>query len=319
MSTALVLEAVVREIEGGRSAALCVIVATRGSTPQPAGTMLCVDEAARITGTLGGGCVEADVRRQAHQLLATGSSELITFALDNDFGYDDGMICGGQMDIAVSVLSPATDVASLREAARQLRAGSAAILPMRVSSEGRLVEYRVHLEAAPELVIAGAGHISRVLARVTGPLGFRVHVIDDRREYASADRFPPPIEIEVGDIAETLAGWPIEARTYIVIVTRGHLHDEAALKAVLDSPAKYIGMIGSKRKVAVILDDLRHAGATPEQLERVHAPIGLDIGAITTEEIAVSISAELVSIRRAERRKIVEGPFPVTDAASDTT
>ena len=136
---AAILETLLREVEAGRRVALCAIVAARGSTPQPAGIFVCVDEAARMTGTLGGGCVEADVRRRAHQLLSSNRSELITFALDHDFGYDDGMICGGQIDVAVSVLSPSTDVEPYRTAIDRLHAGQDAELPLRTSitDEGR--------------------------------------------------------------------------------------------------------------------------------------------------------------------------------------
>ena len=119
----------------------------------------------------------------------------------------------------------------------------------------------------------------------------------------------------VGDIEKTLSGWPIDAGTYVVIVTRGHKHDERALGAVLGSPARYIGMIGSRRKIKIIFDDLRESGTTEQQLERVHAPIGLDMNAVTIEEIAVSIAAELVSVRRADYRQCVEGPTPI---AGDT-
>lgn len=308
-----ILNKVRDETDANRAVALCAIVTTRGSTPQPAGTMLCVDQAAQITGTLGGGCVEAEVRRRAHEMLAARRSELITFNLDHDFGFDDGMICGGQMDVAVSVISPSDHADVLAAARDRLRAGQAATLPLRVRSGPGLVEYRIHLETAPELLIAGAGHISKILASLAVRLEFRVCVIDDRVEYANAERFPPPIRTIAADIAGALRTWPIGANTYVVIVTRGHKHDETALAAVLDSPGRYLGMIGSRRKIKVIFDDLRRQGAAPEKLNRVHAPIGLDISAVTTEEIALSIAAELVSVRRADRRQAVEGPFAVPD------
>ncbi|GAF88589.1 unnamed protein product, partial [marine sediment metagenome] len=187
--------------------------------------------------------------------------------------------------------------------------------PVRVKTDEGFVEYRVRIEATPKLVIAGGGHIGRALAAVTVPLGFHVSVIDDRTEFASTERFPPPIKPTVGNIAEALKRWPIDANSYIVIVTRGHKHDERALGAVLDSPARYIGMIGSKRKIEVIYDNLRHDGAAQEQLDRIHAPIGLAIGAVTPEEIAVSIAAQLVAVRRAgQQRESVAGPFPISDA-----
>ena len=291
-----VLERVIAEVDAGRAVALGVVVGRRGSAPQQPGALLCVDEAARITGTVGGGCVEADVRRRAHELLArragaglkpgaddtpadADAGALRTLDLDQDFGFDDGLICGGQMDIAVVVYARGDEVEPVRQAVDRLRAGEPAVLPIRVATDKGLVEYRIKLEPASKLVIAGAGHLGKALAELAVRLDFAVSVIDDRADYANAERLPPPVEPIAGDIAQTLRGWPIDANTYIVVVTRGHQHDEQALGAVLASPAKYLGMVGSKRKIQVIYDDLRHAGATEAQLERVHAPIGLPISA----------------------------------------
>jgi len=219
------------------------------------------------------------------------------------------------MDIAVVAYAAAAEVEPVRQAVAHLRAGEPASLPLRVTTAESVVEYRVNLETAPKLVIAGAGHLGKALADLAGRLGFDISVIDDRADYANAERFAPPIMSIVGDIAETLRGWPIDANTYVVVVTRGHKHDEQALGAVLASPAKYLGMVGSKRKIQVIYDGLRHAGASDAQLARVHSPIGLAISAQTPEEIAVSIAAELISVRRADYRKLVEGPFPVPAGA----
>ncbi len=276
--------------------------------------MVCVDESAHMTGTLGGGCMEASVRRDAHQTLAKNESTLLTFKLDSDFGYDDGMICGGQIDVAVCTLSADSDTRPIKEALERIENGQPADVTMRVRTDAGPVEYRVNIEPAPKLIIAGGGHIGRLLAEMMIPLGFGVSVLDDRVEFANAERFPDPIKPVVGDIGKTLATWPIDANTYIVIVTRGHNHDEQALGAVLASPAKYIGMIGSRRKVKVIFDDLLHAGATQEQVERVHAPIGVAINSVTAPEIALSIAAQLVSVRRADHKSVVEGPLPAADA-----
>ncbi len=306
-----ILDTAATSVEAGLPVAFCVIVATRGSTPQPAGTMLCVDQAARITGTLGGGCIEADIRRRAHQLLAAGQSELLTFRLDSDFGHDDGMICGGEMDVAVVVLSRPDDAGPLREALDRLSAGHPSMIPLRVTISSGTVEYRLQVASPPKLLIAGGGHIARVLAGMMVPLGFRVSVVDDRSRFANEDRFPPPIEPVAGDIAKTLGDWPVDANTYVVIVTRGHKHDEQALRAVVDSPARYVGMIGSRRKIQTIYDDLLRSGVSKAKLADVHAPIGLDLGAVTTAEIALSIAAQLVSVRRRERSCGVEGPFRI--------
>ena len=140
-----------------------------------------------------------------------------------------------------------------------------------------------------------------------------VSVIDDREEFANPQRLRPPINPVVGNIAETLADWKIDDNTYIVIVTRGHLGDERVLGAILDSSAKYIGMIGSRRKIGVIFNDLKREGATLAALKRVHAPIGLDINSVTTEEIVLSIAAQLVQIRRQDHQQVIEGPIPLEE------
>lgn len=306
-----ILEQLRREMEAGRRAALCAIVATRGSTPQPAGTIVCVDDAATMYGSLGGGCMEADVRRQAHQMLASGESKIITFTLDDDLGDRDGMICGGQCDVAVKVLSSKNDAAAIDTILAELSSGTDTLLKLQLEVDKKQVEYRIRLDAQPNVLIAGAGHISRVLARVLHPVGFHVTVIDDRAEYANADRFPSPVEISVGPIAEMLQRQRIDAGTYIVIVTRGHRYDFDALAAVIDRPARYVGMIGSRRKIDVIFDDLRHVGVSDDLLACVQAPIGIDIHAVTADEIALSIAAQLISVRRKDHRKAVEGPFSV--------
>jgi len=311
-----VLRKVVDEVGAGRSVALCAIVAARGSTPQPAGTMVCVDHAALMTGTLGGGCVEADVRRKAHQCLSDKVGRIVTFALDHDFGYDDGMLCGGQMDVAMAVYSRTEDAVAVADALQQLNQGSPSEIPLRIANGTKTEVYRIRIAATPRLVIVGGGHIGRILARMSVPLGFRVTVLDDRPQFANPDRFPPPITPVAGDIAGVLKELPIDADTYLVIVTRGHMHDEVALRSVIGSPARYIGMIGSRRKIRVIFDDLKHDGVPEAQLARVHAPIGLEIGAVTAEEIALSIAAELVSVRRAEGGPKVTGPMLISSAKS---
>ena len=303
-----VLQSVIARVREGRRVALCAIVATRGSTPLPAGTLVSVDDAAHMTGSLGGGCVEADFRRRAHQQICRGGSELVRVQLDHDFGYDDGMICGGTMDVAIQVFLRPEDAAALREVVARLKERKAAELPIGVATQQGVCEYRVLLEAQPRLFIAGGGHLGLELARLMALLEFSVTVVDDREAYANPQRFPPPIEPVVGDIAEALRRASLGSDSFVAIVTRGHKHDEAALRAVIGSSARYIGMIGSRRKIKVILDDLRAEGVAESLLEHVHAPIGLDIGAVSAEEIAVSIAAELVAVRRGNRQSGVVGP-----------
>lgn len=153
----------------------------------------------------------------------------------------------------------------------------------------------------PTLLIVGAGHVAVPVAELGSLLGFRTVVLDDRAEYASAERFPRADELIVGDIPTELARFPVNAQTHVVIITRGHAQDEAALRTVLGSPVAYVGMIGSRRKVRTVFDHLRESGVSEDELASVRAPIGLDIGAETPEEIAVSIMAEIVMLRRGRR------------------
>ncbi len=149
----------------------------------------------------------------------------------------------------------------------------------------------------PTLLVVGAGHVAMPVAEIGHLCGFRVTVVDDRPDMVGEERFPHAVRRIAGDIVEALANVSITPDTHIFIVTRGHAHDEAALRAVLDSPAAYVGMIGSRRKVRATFDRLIAGGADEELTRRVHAPIGLDIGAQTPAEIAVSILAEIVTLR----------------------
>jgi xanthine dehydrogenase accessory factor len=281
----------------GEAVSFCAVVAARGSTPQRAGAAMLVLQDGKTLGTLGGGCVEAEVRTQALKLLSQRADRLLTYRLDHDYGWDDGLACGGTMDIAVQTVTSPDCWLSVKE---DLAANRGTGLDVEVPDEsGRLSRYRIALDPAPTLVIAGAGHVGQALAALAATLDFQVVVIDDRPDCATAERFPSAARMIVGDIETELRRFPVTAHTYVVVVTRGHRHDAQALAAVIGSPARYVGLIGSRRKVVTILRDLKERGvATPEQLAAVHAPIGLSIGAVSPAEIAVSIAAELVAVRR---------------------
>ncbi len=309
-------DALLRRLDAGQPCALCTVVNSRGSTPQTAGASLLLHPDGRTEGTIGGGCVEAEVTKRALAMLHAGSSGVLTFQLDHDYGWDDGLICGGRLDVAVIPMNDAGAAGPLREAVERIRRQQRTSIPLRVEHEGRRIEYRLNVEPTPTLLIAGAGHVGAALAKLAGGLDFRAVVIDDRKDLVAPDRLPPPIEGVAGDIPQTLKRWPIDTNTYVVVVTRGNNHDEQALHAVIDSPAKYVGMIGSRRKVKLIFDDLVELGVDRAKLDRVHTPIGLDIHAVTVPEIAVSIAGELIQVRRADRVKAIEGPFPVTEPAS---
>jgi xanthine dehydrogenase accessory factor len=163
---------------------------------------------------------------------------------------------------------------------------------------GRMEVFIEPLDPSPRLVVVGAGHVSQHVARMAADVGFSVQVLDDREAFANRDRFPSAHDVRVAEIAGFLAGADLPPAAYVVVVTRGHVHDLAALRALAGRPLRYVGMIGSRAKVARIFDALAAEGAPAEWLRQVRAPIGLQIGAVTPEEIAVSIVAELVAVRR---------------------
>ena len=153
------------------------------------------------------------------------------------------------------------------------------------------------VEASPELYVFGAGHVGYFVGKMAHEVGFRVHIVDDREKFASTERFGPGIDVVVDDIPAWLAQHSLPAIAYAVVVTRGHRHDLDTMRGLLKTPLRYLGLIGSKAKVKRIFDMLREEGLTPDTLRPVHAPIGLDIGAISPQEIAVSIVAELIAVK----------------------
>ena len=286
----------------GERVALCTVVAARGSTPQQRGARMLVTSAGQIMGTLGGGCVEAEVRQRAMQQLLTDAAEMppvMSFRLDHDHGWDDGMWCGGILDVHVQILEGANDAEHFRAIAESLHHGRPTTIAI------PQINFEETLAPSPSLLIAGAGHVAEALAPLATTLGFKVTIFDDRADALNETRFPT-VERIVGTIDLALRDFPIDAHTFVVIVTRGHHRDAAALASIIRSPARYIGMIGSKRKVRTILGDLAAQGVDRDALARVHAPIGLEIGAVSVEEIAVSIAAELIAVRRDETQRVGE-------------
>jgi xanthine dehydrogenase accessory factor len=298
-------------LDADQKVALCLLVRTKGSTPASPGTVMVVDDAAGTCGTIGGGCVEAELRRRAFEMIAADRSGVLHFELDHDYGWDDGLICGGSIDVAVAL---PTDGRRLRAVADAYRRREPTELAVVVETEGgERRQYALQLPPRPRLLIAGAGHIGQALCRFALELDFDVAAFDDRVDLLT--RFiPDPAHRMVGPIHEMILQQPIDDHTYIVIVTRGHRHDGKVLKAVVEQPAKYIGLIGSQRKVQLTFDELREAGVPQPALQRVRAPIGLDIGAVTVTEIALAIAAQLVEARRDGFSNPVHGPV-MLDAA----
>ena len=250
-----VLEAARQAIERGEKVALVTIVRTTGSTPQRVGAKMLVHADGRSVGTIGGGCYEHAAAGAAREAIARRRPTLAKYDLADDLAQETGLICGGQMEVFIEPLEPAS-----------------------------------------RLYIIGAGHVAWHLARVAGEVGFRIHVVDDREKFANAERFPNA-EVAVEAIPDWLARAGLPPTAHAVIVTRGHRHDLDALRALAPRELAYLGLIGSRAKVARLFEALAGEGVSPECLARVHAPIGLDIGAVTPAEIAVAIVAELVAVR----------------------
>jgi xanthine dehydrogenase accessory factor len=206
----------------------------------------------------------------------------------------DGKVLGGTIGDASAIK------AILQESERRLHEEKSQLIPLTLSDSGaRLEVFFEVMPAPPKLIIVGAGHIAVPLAQIAKVLEFHVTVIDDRLLYANRERFPDADEVVVGDMAETLKQMAIDPSYYIVLITRGHMYDEPCLRHIIHSRAKYIGMIGSRRRIKACFQRFRDEEKIAEEvIERVYAPIGLDIATETPAEIALSIMGEVIKVRR---------------------
>jgi xanthine dehydrogenase accessory factor len=249
-------EEIVKMRRAGQRGALATIVHTNGSIPSYESSRMLVREDGSIAGTIGGGCVEADVWAAAKEVMQKEAPRKMVFNLNNEASYDNGLICGGTLEVFVEPILP-----------------------------------------QPVVVLFGGGHISTALAKAASAAGFGVRVVDDRETFANAERFPMAQEIFTSYVDAYEKIQP-NASTYLVIVTRGHRDDMRVLAWAVRTDARYVGMIGSKRKVLSVYKALEAEGFRPEEFESVYAPMGLEIGALSPEEIAISIVAELIAVRR---------------------
>jgi xanthine dehydrogenase accessory factor len=252
-----VFDELVRLRRLGQRCALATIVEVRGSIPSYETAKLLVREDGSMVGTIGGGCVEAEVWTAARGVIETGQAKRLTFNLGQDAAYDNGLICGGQLDVFVEPVLP-----------------------------------------QPRAFIFGAGHISKSLCKVLSLAGFSTVVADDRDTFANHERFPEADEVFAGEYEEIFPKLAVNDSAYLVIVTRGHKDDMRVLRWAAGTPARYIAMIGSKRKVISVIKELEKEGIPRQAFERINAPMGLEIGAVTPEEIAVSVAAEMIAVRR---------------------
>ncbi len=247
----------------GRRGAVATIVNVRGSIPSFRTAKMLVRDDGSIEGTIGGGCVEADVWQAAREVMECEKPRTLKFDLNQDPKYDTGLVCGGTLEVFIEPILP------------------------------------------PALLhIFGAGHVALNLCKIAAASGFDVIITDDRSSYATKERFPAAREVHALDFDQATENLDPNESSYIVIVTRGHRDDMRILRWAVQTRARYVGMIGSKRKVIEILKTLESEGLPAHLFEQVHAPIGLDIGAITPEEIAVAITAELIAVRRHAESKL---------------
>jgi xanthine dehydrogenase accessory factor len=249
-------EEIVRMRRAGLRAALATIVHTDGSIPSYESSRMLVREDGSTAGTIGGGCVEADVWSAAKEVMQKESPRKLVFHLNNEASYDNGLICGGTVEVFVEPILP-----------------------------------------QPVVYLFGAGHVSTAVAKAANAAGFGVGVIDDRESFANTQRFPMAQEIH-SSFEHAFENLKPNGSSYVVIVTRGHKEDMRVLAWAVRTNARYVGMIGSRRKVLSVYKALEKEGYRMDEFERVYAPMGLEIGALSPEEIALSIVAELVAIRR---------------------
>lgn len=252
-----VFDELLRLRNSGQKCALATIVQVRGSIPGFQSAKLLVREDGSMVGTIGGGCVEAEVWNAAREVMETGKPRNMSFSLGQDAAYDNGLICGGQLEVFVECIAP-----------------------------------------QPAALIFGGGHISKSLAKVLDLAGFRVSVIDNREAFASKERFPEAAEVHAAEYEDVFPSLAVTESSYIVIVTRGHRDDMRVLRWAVNTQARYIAMIGSRRKTISVVKELEKEGIPRAAFDRVSAPMGLEIGAVSPEEIAISVTAEMIAMRR---------------------
>ena len=352
----------IHELERGETVAMATIVRRKGSVPREIGAKMLIHRGGKISGTVGGGCGEAEVWRSALNVIDTRRPSTVQVELTEEIAMESQGVCGGIFDVFVqpwhnSQLAGQPRMQDYAHAIHEALEGEQAIVmvtlvaagglwrshvgqQMLVHEDGRtfgklelpeaptiptslilqaaqaaIIAGKPHIEKItgpsntwadvfiepflppPVLLIAGAGHIAAPLAAIAHLMNFSVSVTDDRASFANRERFPDAKQLLVGDIEATLRNYPITPRTHIVLVTRAHAHDVQGLRAIIDSPAPYIGMIGSQRRVWAVFKLLHEEGVPAEKLMRVRAPIGLDLGGSTPEEIALCIMAEITMLR----------------------
>jgi xanthine dehydrogenase accessory factor len=323
-----IFEKICSHLEQGKTGVMATIIKGVGSTPQGSGAKIFMDEYGSVTGSIGGGCVEAEAWQEAKKIKGTNESRIIRYAMNSTQVADEGMICGGVAEIFIEpVLQKHYDLYKeyllcIKDSIRctVITNTGSSYLKSLITANGKIlgdplddsvsnelnynsVENQLHFinkflvepcVSRNRLFIYGAGHISQFISKIAKMIDFEVTVIDDRISFANRERFPEADNIVAGYFAETISQIIFTPADFHVIVTRGHRHDTEVLAKVLKKPFAYVGMIGSKRKIKLVYDFLKTNGTDSSLIDRVHSPIGIEMNAITPQEIAVSIAGELI-------------------------
>lgn len=311
--------------KSGRTFAVATVVRTHGSTPQVAGAKLVLDDQGKFVGTLGGGCVEADAMDAAREVMAKGGRTLRAYQLTEDLAWNSGLVCGGTMwilaergddaltidgrDVLDQLVTAADGVGQpiavrtrFRSKGKQHEFIARAMEPAEGAPTPRVVKVDDDEElidviaGRPRIVIAGGGHVSLAIMRQAQLLDFDVTVLEDRPHFAGKERFPGATVIEA-DVAETIASMDFGWHTFLVIATRGHKMDGDCTLAACRTNARYIGLLGSRRKKVMIDRMLREEGIGDERIASIRSPIGLNLGGRTPAEIALAVVAEITQDR----------------------
>jgi xanthine dehydrogenase accessory factor len=308
----LIFQSLAEAARSGESVALGIITGAKGSSPQKVGAKAIFHADRRIEGTLGGGCLEAEAQRLALHSLKTGKPETFELVLDHDFGWDDGLICGGKV---FGVILP--NAQSLGEEFWSNLADRTSAITWGVKKDFAITSrvstlQRFNASTPPDwlhaetitppcaLWIAGSGHLAQAVAPLALQLDFAVTVFDDRPELANHQVFPEEVSIQTGPWGELCEAPFPRTLTFGLIVTRGHKHDALVLETWIHRPFQFLGMIGSARKARTISEHfIRTKIATPEEMARVACPVGIKIRSQSVMEIAVDILAQYID-KRAE-------------------
>ncbi|MBI2756707.1 MAG: XdhC family protein [Chloroflexi bacterium] len=321
----------------GKQVAIATVVSAYGSAPRKAGSKMAISSAGEFVGSVSGGCVENDVVEHARQVLAEDAPRLIPYGISDEMAFDVGLACGGQIEVFVQPFGrafplekPVAFAFAIRGAAlgkgllswdsgkHRGSLGLGEELDERVARDARALlregrpERRRYADVAdgelevfvdvypsqPTVVIFGGVHIGVSLASLARVVGFQVVVVDARGAWANDDRFPGADEVHVQHADDYLRAHPLHSQSYVAVLSHDPKLDDPAILGALQSPARYVGAVGSPKTQAARRERLLAAGLSAEQVERLHGPIGLDLGAQTPEEIAVSILAEMVAARR---------------------